>query len=446
MANAKKQALTAEELLAQALVPADEQPYDVPDNWVWTRYENAVSPSDAKMETFSSDVKYIGLEHIEKDGGILGHGDASELKSLKNVFSVGDILYGKLRPYLNKHDIATFDGVCSTDILVFKPAENCDARLANYFLDLSNFIEYAVSNSKGINLPRVSKEVVLAAAFPLPPLPEQHRIVARIESLFDKLDRAKALVQSALDSFETRRAAILHKAFTGELTAKWREENGIGLDSWESTTLGEMCKISSGGTPSRTIPKYYDGNIPWVKTGEIIWNTIYDTDEHITQTAIENSSAKLFPKGTVLVAMYGQGLTRGRAAILGVEATTNQAVCALMPTSKVLNYFIYYYFECNYWELRGKAVGGNQPNFSGTMISKFPINAPGILEQKEIVRILDDLLEKEQAAQELTNTIEKIDHMKKAILARAFRGELGTNDPSEESAAELLKSAATEVK
>ena len=159
------------ETLASPFVPAEEQPYPIPENWCWTRLKALVETSKEKTDIFlDNNMRYVGLEHIEKDGGIIGYSSATEVKSLKAVFHVGQILYGKLRPYLNKHDVAGFDGVCSTDILVFN-ARNCAKnRYVNYFLDQRNFIEYAVSNSKGINLPRVSESVILEVVCPLPPL------------------------------------------------------------------------------------------------------------------------------------------------------------------------------------------------------------------------------------------------------------------------------------
>ena len=291
-----------------------------------------------------------------------------------------------------------------------------------------------------VTVKHLSTKTLAITPVPVPPLPEQQRIVNRIESLFAKLDEAKQKAQDALDSFETRKAAILHKAFTGELTALWRKEHGVGMESWTSHPLKNVAQIGSGGTPSRKNSQYYLGNILWIKTGEIYWNYIYDSEEKITEEAIADSSAKLYPAGTVLVAMYGQGLTRGRAAILGVPATTNQAVCALQPCDCLEKRYLYYYFMANYWEYREKAVGGNQPNYSATMIGKWIINIPSVLEQAEIVRILDDLLAKEQQAKDAAEgVLEQIDLIKKAILTRAFRGELGTNDPGEESAVELVK-------
>ena len=149
--------------------------------------------------------------------------------------------------------------------------------------------------------------------------------------------------------------------------------------------------------------------------------------------------------GSVLVAMYGQGLTRGKAAILGINATTNQAVCALKPLELLMSEFLFYYFMKNYWQFREEAVGGNQPNYSAKMISSWIIYLPTIPEQHEIVRLIDDLLARERSAQQATErALASIDLMKKSILARAFRGELGTNKASEASALELLKQVLAE--
>lgn len=436
----KKTALTIEERLQQALVPAEEQPYEVPENWVWVRLGAVCNASKEKSNDFSNDIKYIGLEHLEKDQGIVGFSSADKVKSTKNAFKKGQILYGRLRPYLNKHDICSFDGVCSTDILVFEASNLVSNVLVDKFLNLPFFIDYVVSNSKGINLPRVSEETVLNTTFPLSPLSEQQRIVERIEELFAKLDEAKERLQEVADSFAVRKAAILHKAFTGELTKQWRREHGVSDESWEEKKLGEICKIGSGGTPSRKHAEYYNGNIPWIKTGELAWNVITEAEEYITEEAVLNSSAKMHCAGSVLVAMYGQGLTRGKAAILGINATTNQAVCALKPLELLMSEFLFYYFMKNYWQFREEAVGGNQPNYSAKMISSWSISLPTLPEQHEIVRLIDDLLARERKAQQATEqALASIDLMKKSILARAFRGELGTNKASEASALELLR-------
>lgn len=277
------------------------------------------------------------------------------------------------------------------------------------------------------NMKELHADVLENLLFPLPPtLAEQKRIVSQIETLFAKLDEAEEKTRAVLDSFETRKAAILHKAFTGELTANWRKANGVADDSWEEKTIGECCKLGSGGTPSKRHPEYYEnGDIPWLKTGEIDWNDIFDVEERITNAGVANSSAKLYPAESIVVAMYGMGATRGKAGILKIPTTTNQAVCVLQPTKDVFNRYVFYYFMHNYWTFREKAVGGNQLNYSATMISKWSIQLPSLPEQQEIVRILDSLLDKESRAKEAAQSVlDQIALLKKSILARAFRGEL----------------------
>ena len=257
----------------------------------------------------------------------------------------------------------------------------------------------------------------------LPTLTEQQRIVNRIETMFAKLDEAKEKAQNVVDNFETRKAAILHKAFNGQLKIDNEE---LTIADWEDTTIGECCKLGSGGTPSKSHPEYYEnGIIPWLKTGEIDWNDIYDVEEKITNAGVENSSAKIFPAESVVVAMYGMGVTRGKAAIIKIPTTTNQAVCVLQPNEKLNNRFLFYYFMCNYWQIREQSVGGNQLNLSGKIIASFPIKLPPLNYQLSIVNFLDSILEKETHAKEAAQTVlDQTVLLKKSILARAFRGEL----------------------
>lgn len=446
----KKETLTLEERLQAALVPDWEQPYKVPENWCWTYWGacgNFQAGSAFKKE-YQGLTEYeipfykVGSLKYSNPDGILYDTSNTVNEEIRNKLKAtlipeNSIIFAKIGEAirLNRRSINPV-ACCIDNNLMSFCAKACLTKYV-YFWSLGiDFYNYANATT----VPAIRKSDLEKVAFPLAPYAEQQRIIDRIESLFANLDEAKQKVQDALDNFETRKAAILHKAFTGELTAQWRKEHGVGRGSWKKAPLKNVAQIGSGGTPSRKNLQYYSGNIPWVKTGEICWNCIYDSEEKITEEAVENSSARLYPAGTVLVAMYGQGLTRGRAAILGVNATTNQAVCALQPYDCMKKKYLYYYFMENYWEYREKAVGGNQPNYSATMIGNWIINIPSFPEQNEIVRILDDLLAKEQQAKEVSEAVlEQIDLIKKSILARAFCGELGTNDPAEESAVELVK-------
>lgn len=443
----KKTALTIEERLQQALVPAEEQPYEVPENWVWVRLGAVCYASKEKSNDFSNEIKYIGLEHLEKDKGIVGFSSADKVKSTKNAFQEGQILYGRLRPYLNKHDIASFSGVCSTDILVFEASVLVANVLVDKFFNLPFFIEYVVANSKGINLPRVSEETVLNTTFPLPPLSEQQRIVERIEELFAKLDEAKERLQEAADSFAVRKAAILHKAFTGELTKQWRRENGVSDESWEDKKLEEVCSKITDGTH----------NSP---TNSLSGEYMYVTAKNIKDTGIDLSNItyvtkevhkEIYSRCDVIygdVLYIKDGATAGIATIntLKEEFSMLSSVALIRTDLKLAkNEFVKDYLNYRKKEILKNISGSAITRLTLSKIKDILIPLPTLPEQHEIVRLIDDLVARERAAQQATEqALASIDLMKKSILARAFRGELGTNKASEASALELLRQVLAE--
>lgn len=447
----KKTALTIEERLQQALVPAEEQPYEVPENWVWVRLGAVCYASKEKSNDFSNEIKYIGLEHLEKDKGIVGFSSADKVKSTKNAFQEGQILYGRLRPYLNKHDIASFSGVCSTDILVFEASVLVANVLVDKFFNLPFFIEYVVANSKGINLPRVSEKTILNTTFPLPPLSEQQRIVERIEELFAKLDEAKERLQEVADSFAVRKAAILHKAFTGELTKQWRRENGVSDESWEEKKLHEVAFVQTGVMKG----KHYNGEtklLPYLRVANV--QDGYLKLDEIKEIAIDVNLIERYSlrKGDVLFTEGGDYDKLGRGTVWNNEipgCLHQNHVFAVRPNTSILfDCFLAYQSNSRYGKkyfLSCSKQTTNLASINSTQLKNFPVLLPSLPEQHEIVRLIDDLLAREHKAQQATEQVlASIDLMKKSILARAFRGELGTNKASEASALELLRQVLAE--
>lgn len=186
-------------------------------DWQEKTLGDLLSLSKEKTETFDAALKYVGLENIEKGVGEISFQSADTVKSTKNIFYKGDLLYGKLRPYLNKHGVANFDGVCSTDILVFNSNELSFNNFVNYFFNLPRFIEYAIANSKGINLPRVSAKEILNAPINLPPLEEQKEIARLLDHLLAKENRVKEIAEKTLQQIDALKKNILERAFRGEL-------------------------------------------------------------------------------------------------------------------------------------------------------------------------------------------------------------------------------------
>ena len=274
---------------------------------------------------------------------------------------------------------------------------------------------------------------------PVPPLAEQQRIVDRIEYLFAKLDEAKEKAQTVMDSFETRKAAILHKAFTGELTAKWRAEYGLTDESWRQESLSHVCALRSG----TTIPAEEEleiGLIPYVKVSDM--NLPENTIQIKTSSRFVNTSPEShrIPYGSTIFPKRGGAILTNKKRFVGVpQITADLNTMAIIPFENKLDGWYGYYWMQSI-DLRELNNGSNVPQINNKDMVKLTVPTPSMEEQKEIVRILDSLFAKEQQAKEAAEAVlEKIDLLKKSILARAFRGELGTNDPTEESAVELLK-------
>ncbi|MDZ4992304.1 restriction endonuclease subunit S [Clostridium perfringens] len=201
-------------------------------------------------------------------------------------------------------------------------------------------------------------------------------------------------------------------------------------DEWKEYKLGDLFNLSSGGTPSRSNNEFWDGDIPWVTTGEIDFNVIKETKEKITSEAINNSSAKIFPVGTILIAMYGQGKTRGKSAILGIEATTNQACAALMSKEKINKTFAYQYISGNYENIRSMCNVGGQKNLSLGILNNFNISVSSLQEQEKIANFLskvDSIIEKQEKKVEYWNSY------KKGIMQKIFSQRIRFKDENEEN-------------
>lgn len=268
--------------------------------------------------------------------------------------------------------------------------------------------------------------------FPLPPLSEQQRIVERIEELFAKLDEAKERLQEVADSFAVRKAGILHKAFTGELTKQWRRENGVSDESWEEKKLSEITENQDSK------------RIPLSKSQRDNMNRIYDY--YGASGIIDKVDDYIFEGKKLLIGEDGANLvTRSKdiAFIADGKYWVNNHAHILDVKDTVLLMYLCHYI--NNMDLIPYVTGSAQPKLTQAKMNNIKIFLPTLSEQHEIVRLIDDLLARERKAQQATEqALASIDLMKKSILARAFRGELGTNKASEASALELLKQVLAE--
>lgn len=195
---------------------------------------------------------------------------------------------------------------------------------------------------------------------------------------------------------------------------------------WHYPKLGDICVTTSGGTPSRNNSKYYNGSIPWVKSGELSHGIIFDTEEKISEEAIKKSSAKVFPKGTLLIALYGA--TIGKLAFLGIDAATNQAVCGIYKNEKIDSHFLYNFLFYKKQDLVNQGIGGAQPNISQSILKNLEIPLPPLKEQQAIVSKIEELFsELDKGIEKLKTALEQLKIYRQAVLKWAFEGRL-TNE------------------
>lgn len=192
---------------------------------------------------------------------------------------------------------------------------------------------------------------------------------------------------------------------------------------WQLKKLGEACHTTSGGTPNRSNPKYYQGNIPWVKSGELDKGLILDTEEKISEDAIKNSSAKIFPKGTLLIALYGA--TIGKLAFLGIDAATNQAVCGIYKNENIDSNYLYNFLSYKKPTLVKQGIGGAQPNISQGILKNLDIPLPPLPEQHAIVSKIEELFsELDNGKRQLQTALQQLKVYRQSLLKWAFEGKL----------------------
>ncbi|QTR47688.1 restriction endonuclease subunit S [Thiothrix litoralis] len=273
--------------------------------------------------------------------------------------------------------------------------------------------------------PKLTKSNLEAIPVKVPPLAEQKEIATLLDNLLAQVDTLKTRLDAIPNILKRFRQSVLAAAVSGKLTEEWRTENT--KHEWEYKTIGDVCAVATGKTPSRSESSYWDnGTVPWLTsaaTGDAF--TVY-AKEYITALAVSECQLKKFEPGTLLLAMYGEGKTRGQVTELKLSATCNQACAAITVNESIINRkFVKIRLQENYEETRKAAAGGNQPNLNLSKVREIPIPLPPIEEQEEIVRRVEELFAfADQIEQRVKVAQQRVNHLTQAILAKAFRGEL----------------------
>ena len=317
---------------------------------------------------------YISTENmISNRGGVDRATTVADAKTFP-AYKKGDILLSNIRPYLKKIWYADKEGGCSNDVLVVKTGKSVDSKFLYYVLSDNNFFNYSTMTSKGTKMPRGSKNAIMKYWVPDLDILTQKKI-ADILSSYDELIKAnnekiELLEQTAQELYKEW---FVRFRFPGYENAKF--EDGIP-EGWEQDKIQKYYNTCSGGTPSRSKPEYFENGVyPWVKTGEIKDCVIIDTEEYITQEAVNSSSAKVLPAKSVAMAMYGVNI--GLLAYFDSEMTCNQACCVFSDKRDFSSkHYLYYYLKSIREYLLLISFGAAQQNLSQDLIKKIKITMP----------------------------------------------------------------------
>ncbi|MGB8421616.1 restriction endonuclease subunit S [Paraburkholderia sp.] len=340
-------------------------------------------------------------------------------------------------------------------LAAIRPTTSMDGRYLFHLLRTNRVqSELRQGSTQTTNIANISIARLSDIEVPIAPLPEQKRIADKLDAVLARVDACRERLDGVATHMKRFRQSILLAAVSGRLTEDWRAGVGrqraadpvVGAsqfpDTWIDSRIELVATVGTGSTPLRSESGFYaEEGVAWVTSAATGNEFVRVAAEYVTDAAIKAHRLKLFPVGTLLVAMYGEGKTRGQVAELAIEATINQACAAIVvDESKALRSFIKLALQANYMEMRKLAEGGNQPNLNLSKVKGFPLRLPPLAEQQEIARRIAVFFAfTERLETRLGAARSAVDALTPALLSKAFRGELVPQDPTDEPAAELLK-------
>lgn len=454
-------ALIYERQLQDAVLAEEEQLYKVPENWCWTRLgsitkivSGGTPPSRVSEYYADGTIPWIspadlsGYTDIYISKGAKSITESGLEKSSARMVPAGTVCLSSRAPIgyvaIARNPLCTNQGFKN-----FLPSSCYLPQYLYWYLKGNKAL--LESHASGTTFLELSAGKAGLIEFPLAPLSEQRRIVERIESLFARLDGAKEAAWAALNSLESDKAAVFYKAFTGGLTAQWRREQGVGMESWEKTVLKDVCEVNPGRRDTRGLPDDLEVSFFPMSSLSEVYGEI--TKPQIRLLKDVRTGFTNFSEGDVVFAKITPCMENGKSAVIGRlvngigYGTTEFYV--LRCGARLYNRYLYYIVRDDLFRKKAKAVmtgAVGQQRVPKSFMEDYVLTLPSIAEQIEIVRILDDIFTGEQQVKEAVDRVlEQIDTVKKIILARAFSGGLGTNHPDDESAVELIKQVLTEA-
>ncbi|MGG7446140.1 restriction endonuclease subunit S [Kosakonia oryzendophytica] len=393
----------------------------VPKSWTICRLKN--------LATIKNGQDY---KSVQSDDGypVMGSGGQFTFAS-KFMYDKPSVLLGRKgtidKPLYINEPFWTVDTMYYTEL-----NEGFDAKYLHYLALTIQFSRYSTNTA----LPSMTQEHLSNYKFSVPKAEsERKKITEFLDLETAKIDDLIAKQQQLIELLKEKRQAVISHAVTKGLNPDVAmKDSGVEWlgevpEHWRVSSLGYYSSLNTGATPDRSNSKYWNGEIAWIKTGEVNYNNISSSEEKITSEAVKNTSVRLSPPGTLLMAMYGQGITRGRVAILDISATYNQACVAISPNETLLNVYLRLFFMAGYHAIRDGGNETSQMNLNADIVRKFKILVPPVSEQREIVRYLDcNLPQIEILLERADSVIALLQERRTALISAAVTGKIDVRD------------------
>ena len=392
---------------------------EIPEDWLIVFWDDAFSITSGQVDPKISpycDMILVAPDHIESESGRILKKETAKCQNAtsgKYVFYKNDIVYSKIRPNLKKVYCAKFDGICSADMYPLRSRKGFYHDFLFYILLGSNFSRFARSLSARSGIPKINRRELSSFIFAVPSTYVEQTAIATALSDTD------ALIE-ALELSIAKKRQIKLGTMQELLTGKRRLPGFKG--KWKMRLIGEFTDCATGGTPSTFIPSYWDGEIPWMSSGELHLKQIYDVVGRITELGLSNSSTRIIPRSCVLIGLAGQGKTRGTVAMTQIELCTNQSIAAIFPHSSFVSEYLFHNLNARYDELRELSTSSaGRGGLNLNIIRGIEIPFPTKEEQAAIATVLSDM-DDEIAA--LEAKLAKARQIKKGMMQELLTGRI----------------------
>jgi type I restriction enzyme S subunit len=398
---------------------------ELPQGWRLVRLGEVCKQDRQIIDPGTADAAerpYLSLEHIESNSGRIIKQSSQKVedegRSTTFAFETRHVLYGKLRPYLNKVALPDFTGRCTTELIPLLPTNAISREFLAWILRRKETVTAAMREKTGSRMPRADMDELLALHIPLPPLAEQQRIAAILNEQMAAVERARAAAEAQLEAAKSLPAAYLRAVFDSD-----------EAQAWPRVKLSEVCAFCSGGTPSKAQESLWQGDVPWVSPKDMKTDKINDATNHVSLRAIQRSATRLVPAGTVLCVTRSGILAHTFPVALAMRSLTfNQDIRALVPIDSKIdsNYLLSALKGAETVVVQeGVKKGSTVHSIRSGFLENLTIPLPALVEQRRVVKMLNEQMAGiDQARTALEAQLDAITQLPAALLRRAFSGEL----------------------